>query len=281
MDLWDTSRCGNSLTDSQTLDWPHTNKTIASKCQSIDSMNADQGTREGTKTSVQKGAGREVRGIRGNRRDRSRSARLRKNTRWRGSSSTSSRRRGAGAERGALRSAIRTPGALSMDTRWRGRKLSDYSALSQPRAGTTVTAGGVVILIRRPALVETRRAIHRHLYVQSVSRETLVGVLLYVHVGTYYREHTAKRSPRKTGPPASSLFFVCSPTNKFSLVLAWEGVFFGFGGCWRLTGESLPGPVFWSQYLSWGAKGVRAPGMGAFACSRGWTPISSRAKSQA
>jgi hypothetical protein len=78
---------------------------------------------DGTKTSFQKAAGRELIRACGTRRDRSRSARLPKNTRWRGSSSVSSRRRGAGLERGTLGSAIKTSGASFMHSRWREEKL--------------------------------------------------------------------------------------------------------------------------------------------------------------
>ena len=123
IDLRAAFRFGNSSTDTQTLDWPHINKISRSACQSIDSRNRNQGTPEGTKTSFQKGAGREVIGAYGIRRDQSRSARLRKNTRRRGSHSISSRRRaGAGAGRRTLWFAIKTPGALSMDSRWREEK---------------------------------------------------------------------------------------------------------------------------------------------------------------
>jgi hypothetical protein len=99
IDRLNISRCGNRFTGTHTLDWPHTNKIISSKWHSIDSMTEDQRAPEGTKTSPQKGAGREVIGIGGTRRDSSRSARLPKNTRWRGSSSISSLRRGAGSKR--------------------------------------------------------------------------------------------------------------------------------------------------------------------------------------
>lgn len=60
IDLWLVGRSGKSFTDSHTLDWPHMNKTSSSKCNSIDSMNDDQGAPEGTKTSLQKRPGREV-----------------------------------------------------------------------------------------------------------------------------------------------------------------------------------------------------------------------------
>jgi hypothetical protein len=99
MDVLKASRCGNRFTGAHTLDWPHTNKIMSSKWHSIDSMNEDQGAPEGTKTLSQKSTGREVIGVCGTRRDSSRSARLRKNTRWPGSSSVSSLRLGAGPER--------------------------------------------------------------------------------------------------------------------------------------------------------------------------------------
>ena len=128
IDLWKTPGCVNNFTDTNILDWPHTNRAISSKCNRIDSKNEDQGAPEGTKTSFQKRAGSEVRGICGAGCDRSRSNRLRKNTRWRGSSSTSSRRRGAGLKRSTLWFAIKTPGAWFMDTRGRARETESIIA---------------------------------------------------------------------------------------------------------------------------------------------------------
>lgn len=128
IDLWKRPGCVNSFTDTNNLDWPHTKKAISSKCNNIDSKNEDQGAPEGTKTSFQKRAGSEVTGICGAGRDRSRSNRLRKNTRWRGSSSTSSRRWGAGLKRSTLWFAIKTPGAWFMDTRGRARRTESIIA---------------------------------------------------------------------------------------------------------------------------------------------------------
>jgi len=91
-------------------------------------MNDDQDAPEGTKTSPQKRAGREVIKIGGTRRDSSKSARLPKKTRWRGSHSINRFKRGTGTERCALWFAIKIPGALSIDTRRRGEKTDPIIA---------------------------------------------------------------------------------------------------------------------------------------------------------
>ena len=117
------SRCGNKSTGSHILDCAHTARMMSSKCPSRDSRNENQGWPEGTKTSVQKAAGREVRnGDGGTRRNRSRSARLLKNTRGPDSHSVSSRSRGSGPEVCALLFTTETPGPSSMNSRGRGDK---------------------------------------------------------------------------------------------------------------------------------------------------------------
>jgi len=172
---WVTRRFGNSCTDVHILDWPHTSKTISSRCHSIDSTNADQAAPEGTKTSSQKCAGREVRGIGGTRRESSKSARLSKNTRRRDSHCTSSLSRGAGAGRGTLWLAIKTPRALSMDTRWRGEKTDPiippfYGKRCTPRSPNakflSASEAGVLAVrgdrLKRPASAGRRLAPSRH-----------------------------------------------------------------------------------------------------------------------
>jgi hypothetical protein len=136
MVLW-TSRCFKLISAVQNLDWPQTNRINNSRCQSIDSRNDDHGGAEGTNTSGQNGAGCEVAGKGLTFRPSNRSPKLRQNTRRRGSSSITSRRRGNGRARCTGFSSTKTPEALSMDTLRRGENLADYTAIrGQPEVTT-------------------------------------------------------------------------------------------------------------------------------------------------